>query len=121
MTTTRDELAELYHEWMEAVKNKDMETLERIVAEDFTYSGSGQGRFSRQGYLEIVPIYDLRRFRFETIDIREYGDVVVALPHYWQEAVVGGSARSGDFLITDVWVKRDGQWQVVARSSMLAG
>ena len=30
-----------------------------------------------------------------------------------------GEPRSGEFLITDTWVKRDGRWQVVARSSIM--
>jgi hypothetical protein len=52
-------------------------------------------------------------------DVRLYGDIAVVLPHYRQTALVNGVPRSGEFLITDVWVKRNGTWQVVARSSIM--
>jgi hypothetical protein len=36
---------------------------------------------------------------------------------YRQQATVAGQDRSGAFLLTDVWVRRDGRWQVVTRHS----
>jgi len=42
----------------------------------------------------------------------------VAFLHYQQTALLYGEPRSGDFLITDVWARRNGSWQVVARSSI---
>jgi hypothetical protein len=44
--------------------------------------------------------------------------MAVAFPHYQQTALLDGEPRSGDFLITDVWARREGNWQVVARSSI---
>jgi hypothetical protein len=34
-----------------------------------------------------------------------------------QEASYGGVERSGRFVITDVWVQRDGRWQLTLRHS----
>jgi ketosteroid isomerase-like protein len=119
MTATEQDLTQLEHTWMEAVQRKDTEALERILAPEYTYTASGQGRWSRQGWLDTVAIYDIHRFAFVEIDVRPYGDAAVVLSRYQQEASVAGVPRSGEFLITDVWVMRDGSWQVVARSSIL--
>jgi hypothetical protein len=77
-----------------------------------------QGRWSRQGWLAAVAIYDIHHFELHAIDVRAYGEVAIALIEYWQEANVSGAVCSGSCQITDVWVQRDGRWQVVARSSI---
>lgn len=119
MTTSKQELIDREREWMEAGKRKDMAALERIVGADYVYTASGHGRQSRERWMEIVAVYDLERFSFLDVDVRLYGDVAVVLSRYEQQATVSGARRSGEFLITDVWVRREGEWQVVARSSIL--
>ena len=113
------EFTQLTQAWMEAVQRKDLTTLEGILGPDYTYTASGQGRWSRQQWLDAVAIYDIHDFAFREVDVRRYGEVAVVLTRYWQAGAVDGVPRSGEFLITDVWVRRSGTWQVVARSSIL--
>jgi ketosteroid isomerase-like protein len=120
MDATDQEFRSLYQAWMGAVQRRDMATLERILGADYIYTASGQGRKARQGWLETVAVYDIQAFDFPRIDVRRYGDVAVVLCDYRQTGAVHGEARSGEFLITDAWVRRDGRWQVVARSSIKA-
>jgi ketosteroid isomerase-like protein len=119
MSTPEHELIALEQEWMDAIQRKDFPALDQIVGPDYAYTASGQGRWSRQRWMETVPVYDIHTFEFLAIDVRVYGDVAVVLPHLRQMASVAGATRSGEFLLTDVWVRRDGRWQVVARSSIL--
>src|SRR5947209_410870 len=119
MDTTEQTLTALYHRWMQAVKDKDLPALQPILAEEYIYTASGQGRFSREQWLGAVAVYDVETFSFPSIAVRRYGDMAVAIIRYVQEGVYRGERRGGDFLITDVWVHRDGRWQVVARSSIL--
>lgn len=119
MTTPEQQLTALEQEWMEAIQRKDVESLERIVGADYTYTASGQGRWSRQRWMETLAVYDIHDFAFVNVDVRAYGEVAVVLVHLRQTATVAGAARSGEFLLTDVWVLRDARWQVVARSSIL--
>ncbi len=119
MATTEHELIARERTWMAAVQRKDLPALEGILAPEYTYTASGQGRWSRQQWLETVAIYDIYRFEFVEVDVRPYGHVAVVLSHYRQDGAVSGVPRSGEFLITDVWVRHDGVWQVVARSSIL--
>lgn len=119
MTSIETELMGREREWMDAVARKDLAALDRIVGEDYVYTASGQGRWSRQRWMDAVAIYDLERFAFLEVDVRAYGDVAVVLSRYEQEAAIAGNPRGGEFLLTDVWVRRDGAWRVVARSSIL--
>lgn len=113
-----ERFARLESAWMEAVQRKDHMALARILAPEYTYTAGGQGRWSRQQWLDTVAIYDINRFEFLEVDVRRYGDVAVVLSRYWQDGIVSGVPRSGEFLITDVWVMHDGSCQVVARSSI---
>lgn len=118
MDTTQGEFSALYHRWMQAIKEKDMQTLEGILGAEYVYTASGQGRFTREGWLRAVPAYDIESFTFPKIDVRPYGDMAVVIVEYRQAAIYQGARRSGNFLITDVWVHRDDRWQVVTRSSI---
>jgi ketosteroid isomerase-like protein len=118
MTSAEEEFIALEQAWMGAIQRKDLATLDRILGPEYSYTASGQGRWSRQRWIETVAVYDIETFTILDIDVRLYGDVAVVLPHFRQTALVNGEPRSGDFLITDVWSRRDGAWQVVARSSI---
>jgi len=54
-------------------------------------------------------------YSFKKIMVRIYGAMAVVNALFNQKATFDGQDWSGDFLITDVWVKRDSGWQVVAR------
>ena len=120
MNPVAEEFSRLYKEWMEAVRRRDMAWLDHLLADDYVYTASGQGRVDRDGWMEMVSVYTLQSFEFRQLDVRSYGDAAVVLCDYLQTGAVGGEARTGDFLITDTWVRRDGRWQVAARSSILA-
>jgi ketosteroid isomerase-like protein len=109
----------LYNEWMEAVRRRDLALLDRVLADEYVYTASGQGRVDRAGWLRTVSVYDLQTFEFPRLDVRLYGDVALAECQYRQTGAVDGQPRSGDFLITDTWVRRAGRWQIAARSSIL--
>jgi hypothetical protein len=58
-----------------------------------------------------------RSYRYSDFLIRRYGEVAVVSAQYEQEASYSGVERSGRFVITDVWVQRDGRWQLTLRHS----
>ena len=56
MTTGEHELIARERAWMEAVQRKDLPALEGILAPEYTYTTSDQGRWSRQQWLDTVAI-----------------------------------------------------------------
>jgi hypothetical protein len=88
------------------------------LAPEYVYTASGHGRWSRERWLDTLAIYDIHRFEIVEISVRRYGEIALVLARYRQDASVGGVPRSGEFLITDVWVRRDESWQVLTRSSI---
>ena len=68
--------------------------------------------------MDTVPAYEVHSYELSSAVVHDYGDAAVVLADLELGATVRGEARSGDFALTDVWVRRDGRWQVVARSSI---
>jgi len=119
---TENELVALEHEWAQAVLENDMEKLERIVGQEYTLAANnfpgGRTRLSRQEWMATVPVYEVHSYEFRDLVVHSYGDAAVVLANLHLQGSVQGEDRSGSSALTDVWVKRDGRWQVVARSSI---
>jgi hypothetical protein len=41
-----------------------------MLAVEYVYAASGQGRVERQGWLQMASVYDLQTFEFERLDVR---------------------------------------------------
>ena len=120
--STEDELVALEHEWTRAIVDNDMDTLERIVGEEYTLAANnfpgGRTRLGRQEWMDTVPAYEVHFYELAGVVVHDYEDAAVVLAELELRATVRGEDRSGSFTVTDVWVKREGRWQVVARSSI---
>ena len=73
------------------------------------------GVMLRDRWLASLPDYIIHSAEFSDVVIKVYGETAVMRSRCRQSATVFGKDRSGEMLVTDVWVKRDGRWQVVAR------
>ena len=116
--TTESVITDLEHAWMTAWIERDMDTAARLIADDFTLTSSlSKGDLmSKAGWIAgATTTHAGKSFRFDRCDVRVYGDAAVVNVWYWQDAAVRGQDWSGNFLMTDVWIKRDDRWQVVAR------
>ena len=113
--TTTDELTKLSHDWMQAWKDNDMNFLENILAPDFRLLTSELWVMPREKWLALVPAYKCQSFEYKQQEVRDYGNAAIVQSNYSQTATLNGQDRSGDFLITDIWVNQDGNWKVTHR------
>jgi ketosteroid isomerase-like protein len=112
------ELVKMENEWARAWQLPDPAALENIVADDFTLtSASSKGEITnKRQYIDtVLKLVRGDSYSFEKMTVRIYGDTAVINACFQQSATFAGQDWSGDFLVTDVWVKRAGQWRVVAR------
>jgi uncharacterized protein (TIGR02246 family) len=109
--------------WMKAVADRDEEALKRLMSPDFTLTSaySAGDLISRDQFLKTIQSVKQNEFSFYNVTVRVniYGDVAILKAKVKDNYTMNGEDRSGDYLITDVWVKHDGQWQVVTRHSSL--
>ena len=111
----------LEEEWSSAIKAQDRNKLEEFLRPEYTLTVARANQLAhtdRASWLQNATTgYVLHEFRFDELTVREYGEVAVVSSRYTQKATVGGRDRSGEFFLTDIWVKTGERWQVSARYS----
>ena len=116
MSQDERHLREIDREWNEAYPNRDVEALDRIIADDWKCI-DGAGRVvTKQQLLERVGANPspFDSHEFDEIDLRLFGDAAVVTGR------LAGRGRSegGDFSVeqryTRVYVRRAGVWRAVA-------
>jgi len=111
---------DLETKWMNAWKNKDEATARKIIADEFTLTSSlSTGDLvNKEEWIEkVLHNFDCKELRIDKLQVRVYNKTAVLNIWFHQDAVVNGKDWNGDFLLTDVWVQKNEDWQVVARHS----
>jgi ketosteroid isomerase-like protein len=115
---SEEELRALLSRWAEAVRDRDVRFLERLLAPEFTLTTGRRPNpiRGREEYLEITESrYVVEEFEFERVDVLDYGDAAVVRSRYRQRGSMDGEDRSQTFLMTDVFARIDGRWLAVSR------
>lgn len=116
---TRQELIQLQNEWATARVKGDVGFLEKLYAEEFRITAMNGSVVSRDADIAVFATRDMKP------EIIEDDDMRVSL--YDQVAMVTGrehvkgtyKGNPGDFMLrfTNVFVHRDGRWQMVTHHS----
>lgn len=120
----REELARLEEEWMSAMQSRDMDRLEELVADGFTFTAVhlNPDPMSREQWMGAAREgYTITSFAFEEMDVDVFGDTAVIHSRFSQLASWDQNNLSNVFRLTDVWSRGDKGWQVVARHSSILG
>lgn len=109
-------VGQLERDWVAAIVKKDTAALDRLLAEDFTGTSP-----SAHTYTKGMAIDDIAKGRYvvtamelDEISVNPYGNVAVAFTSQEEKSNYMGTDLGGHYHFTDVWVKKDGQWQAVA-------
>jgi ketosteroid isomerase-like protein len=112
------ELRERLREWDEAYARRDTEALNRILADDFTFTDAvGKVNNKTQYIMAVIKSPDITLIEpanSDDLNIRLYGDAAVVTGRSGIRGRPRHPATRELFRFTDVWVKRQGRWQVVA-------
>ena len=105
--------------WAASVATGDASTVERILADDFIGVHPSGKHYKKAEMVAGTPKAP------EIFASNEVNDVVVRF--YGNTAIAQGSEtwrkKNGDrgqFIWTDTWLKRNGQWQIVAAEDLIA-
>lgn len=98
--------------WAASVATNDASVVKRILADDVVWVLDGRIIHKAQAVAEATHAADYFVYdHLEYANVRFFGDVaVVQGSENWMRK--GG--KKGRFVWTDTWVRRNGQWQVVA-------
>src|SRR3954454_7715120 len=118
----RADLAELEQGWMQAMQGRDEARLEELVAPGFPFTALelAPEPMSREEWMGgAMGGYHIISFAYESMDIDVFGDTAVIHARYSQIANYDAVNLSHGYRLTDIWARRDGRWQGVARHSSI--
>jgi hypothetical protein len=116
----KQELFQLEQALNVGVQTHDTAALKKILANEYQLSGP---RFTeatpRVQWLSNVPAYSVDSVAITNITVSNWGEIAVfrSLQHFYNLKIGGRPGPYNDAWITDLWVKREGSWQLVTRLS----
>jgi ketosteroid isomerase-like protein len=116
------EFMRLEQSWVDAIAEHDQAAVRNLLADEFTLTSafsSGDLINKDQFVKNFMSAISGMSATFQDFLAHVYGDVAVVKFRSNSKYTFNGEDRSGDYLITDVWVKRGGRWQVVTRHATL--
>jgi len=119
MTDVEKQILWLEEELTQTEMRVDVEALDRTYADDIMVTApigicvdkpAVMTEIRQAAEKAVVGRYDK-----DDVKVREYGDTAVSSYRMTSEATFEGTQIKRSLCITNVWMKRDGQWQIVAR------
>jgi len=119
------EVSRLQRAWMDGWLAGDMHACESLMAPEFRLrSVATDSVVGREEWLEQASSGRIAgtAFEYQEMDVTVLGDTAVTMSQTRQEATIDGRDWNATLHVTDVWIRRDGSWTVVARhASPLVG
>ena len=110
------QVRKLEEKWTAAYKDRKIDLLSSLLAEDFVITVEDGNTYSKAGYIthsadssvrvEVAKLSDLR--------VRLHGSIAVVTGAYHERGQSNGKPYEYHDRLTDVWMKVGGAWQVVA-------
>jgi ketosteroid isomerase-like protein len=110
------EILQLEKDWVAAIISKDVGALDRLLASDFNGTSPTGSTFPKERAIEEIKAgaYSVEKMDLDEASVNVYGNTAVVFTSQQEKSKYDGKENSGHYHFTNVWVKRDGKWQVVA-------
>ena len=102
--------------WTESYKQRNIDILSSLLAEDFVITIEDGSVYSKAGYISHSADASTRVNVAELSDlkVRVHGPVAIVTGAYHEKGESNGRPYEYHDRLTDVWMKAGGKWQVVA-------
>ena len=119
-STIQAEVRQAARAWMDAAARRDVEALDRVLAAEFSMVTNRGSLINKAQWMEnmlhrVGP--DFTPPEFLDVSVLVAGTVALMTSRTMLRATFDGKDWSGDVALTDVWLQRDGRWQIVRRHS----
>jgi ketosteroid isomerase-like protein len=107
-------------DWRDALCKKDMDRLRALVHPDFILIGtrsSGPFMMHRDEWLDAIQRREVETIELDVHDATVLDDVMIGTIHARWRVKYLGRVIEDCVLLTDVWVKADGDWKAIRRHS----
>jgi ketosteroid isomerase-like protein len=100
----------------QAMIDADLETMDRLCAEELSYAHSSGVRDTKQEYFEKVRsgYYDYHSIDHPVERVEVVGDTAIVAGRMTADLTVQGTRKTIDHLALAVWAKDGGEWRLLA-------
>ena len=115
-----EQLYQMESDWVAANESGDVSVLDRLFAEDFIYTIDDGTLYLKEAFISLAgeDAGSVDSIRIEAMETRWYASTAVVTGvgvDYWTDE--DGTDQRASFQFTNVFVVRDGNWQVVVGHS----
>jgi ketosteroid isomerase-like protein len=116
---TPDDLTSALKNFDDAVQRRDAALADRVLDPDYALVlvHPAPAVMPRARWLEVLPDYVVHSYVVEGQRVDHDGDLAAVLSRVQMRATVLGEDRSGLFVISDFWRRREDGWRVWRRHS----
>jgi ketosteroid isomerase-like protein len=109
-------IAQLEKNWVAAIVKKDTATLDRLLASEFAGTSPTAHTYTKSEAIADITNskYVVDKMDLDEVSVNVYGTTAVSFTSQEEKSKYEGTDTSGHYHFTDVWVKKDGNWQAVA-------
>jgi ketosteroid isomerase-like protein len=102
--------------WTESYKQRSIDTLSSLLADEFVITVEDGNVYSKAGYISHTADSKVRVDVAEMSDlkVRIHGTTAIVTGAYHEKGVSEGKPYEYHDRLTDVWIRSAGKWQVVA-------
>jgi ketosteroid isomerase-like protein len=106
----------LEKKWAETYKERDVGILSSLLAEDFIITVENRSTFGKEGYIthSADPSVRVDVAELSGLKVRMHANVAVVTGAYHEKGDSKGKHYEYRDRLTDVWMKMDGKWRVIA-------
>lgn len=119
MTEVERQIFNLEEELTQTEHRLDVQALERIYADDIMVTAPVGICVDKPAVMDEVRSAAEKavvgRYDKDDLKVRAFGDTAVSSYRMAAEATFEGREINRQLCVTNVWMKRNGQWQIVAR------
>jgi ketosteroid isomerase-like protein len=113
---SQDQILDLGHEWAQAELHADTKALSQLLDADFVCVGPLGFMLNKEQYIGARASGQLQQesFEWQDVQVRVYGDAAIAIGSQIQKTKFQGNDVSGQFRVTQVYVRRGSTWTIVS-------
>ncbi len=117
--TVEKEITKIEHELAAAVLKADLHAMGRYTAPEWVFTAPDGAVQTRDQNWEMWKkgVIKVSALKLDEVKVTVYGNTAVAFVLDTETTTLDGKDVSGQYRSTDVFVKRDGKWMVIATHS----
>lgn len=113
----------LESKWAESYQKRQVDVLSSLLADDYVITFEDGSIHSKMGLISHTaqPAEHVELSEFSDLRIRMHGDTAVVTGNYHELGASGGKHYDYNDRVTDVWMKINGNWKLIASHYSIPG